>query len=297
MSLSLVFALVVAVGAVAFFFGRQRAASQDNGAVKAHSRPHYHGWWAFLLATLPAVLLIIVWAIGSSVYVDRHIDALVQDQAGDAAASHGLSLSLIKGLANGLRKLDAETLAKLPQTFAELQPLLASKGVALATDTKDYMIPVAVEANTLQDRLGMIGGILALALAIAGGALRRKPGETAGAGPQQRRKVDAVGAAGRLDHRYPHDHRHRAVDAVPDDQLLRARSGCRLLLRHGLGSALRRRRGWSHRRPVRLDPAACRHALHRAGRDAGRRADRADGGGLHVRIRLAARALGGQAGA
>ena len=64
MSLSLVFALVVAVGAVAFFFGRQRAASQDNGAVKAHSRPHYHGWWAFLLATLPAVLLIIVWAIG-----------------------------------------------------------------------------------------------------------------------------------------------------------------------------------------------------------------------------------------
>ena len=58
MSLSLVFALVVAVGAVAFFFGRQRAASQDNGTVKAHSRPHYHGWWAFLLATLPAVLLI-----------------------------------------------------------------------------------------------------------------------------------------------------------------------------------------------------------------------------------------------
>src|SRR6187200_1681787 len=110
MSLSLVFALVVAVGAVAFFFGRQRAASQDNGAVKAHSRPHYHGWWAFLLATLPATALILVWAIGSSVYIDRHIDALVQDGTGEAAANHGLSLSLIKGLANGLRKLDAETL-------------------------------------------------------------------------------------------------------------------------------------------------------------------------------------------
>ena len=48
------------------------------------------------------------------------------------------------------------------------------------------MIPVAVEANTLQDRLGMIGGVLALALAIAGARTRRKPGEAAGAGPQQR---------------------------------------------------------------------------------------------------------------
>ena len=91
-------------------------------------------------------------------------------RAGEAAANHGLSLSLIKGLANGLRKLDAETLAKLPQTFAELQPLLAAKGVALATDTKDYMIPVAVEANKLQDRLGLIGGVVALLLALAGGA-------------------------------------------------------------------------------------------------------------------------------
>src|SRR3954453_22381269 len=143
MSLSLVFALVVAVVVVAFFFGRQRAPGQDDGSVKAHSRPHYHGWWAFLLATLPATLLIVVWAIGSSIYVDRHIDALVQDGTGEAAANHGLSLSLIKGLANGLRKLDADTLANLPQTFAELQPLLAAKGVALATDTKDYMIPVA----------------------------------------------------------------------------------------------------------------------------------------------------------
>jgi phosphate transport system permease protein len=171
MSLSLVFALVVAVGAVAFFIGRRRAAVQDNAAVKSHSRPHYHGWWAFLLAVLPATLLIIVWAIGSSVYIDRHIDGLVQDQAGDASANHGLSLGLIKGLANGLRKLDAETLANLPQSFAELQPLLAAKGVALATDTKDYMIPVAVEANKLQDRLGLVGGVLALLLAIGGGVL------------------------------------------------------------------------------------------------------------------------------
>lgn len=172
MSLGLVFLLVLVVGAIAFFIARQRAGGQDAGPVKAHSRPHYHGWWAFLLATLPAILLVIVWAIGSSAYVNSYIDSRVQDEVSDnPAASHGLSLSLIKGLANGLRRLDADELAKLPQTFAELQPILAAKGVALATDTKDYMIPVALEANSLQDRLGLIGGVLALLVAVGGAAI------------------------------------------------------------------------------------------------------------------------------
>ena len=78
-----------------------------------------------------------------------HIDAQLSGRRPPTARSPARrsSLSLVKSLANGLRKLDAETLANLPQTFAELQPLLAAKGVALATDTQDYMIPIAVEAN------------------------------------------------------------------------------------------------------------------------------------------------------
>jgi phosphate transport system permease protein len=56
----------------------------------------------------------------------------------------------------------------LPATFAELQPLLAQKGVALATDTRDYMIPIAQAANASQDRLSLIGGVLAIVLAAAG---------------------------------------------------------------------------------------------------------------------------------
>jgi phosphate transport system permease protein len=171
MSFGLVFVLVVLVGIVAFFGARQRAANQETGGVKAHSRAHYHGWWAFLRATLPATLLILVWMIGQSAYIDSHISGQVQDDASDpTASSHGLSLSLIKSLAYGLRKLDSEALANLPTTFAELQPLLAARGVALASDTRDYMIPVAIEANRLQDRLGLIGGILALLTAVAGGA-------------------------------------------------------------------------------------------------------------------------------
>ena len=112
-------------------------------------------------------------------------------------ASHGLSLSLIKSLANGLAQARRRDARQAAATFAELQPLLAAKGVALATDTKDYMIPVAVEANTLQDRLGAVRRrSRACAVDRRRRAMRCKPGAAAGAGPQQCREADAVGAAG-----------------------------------------------------------------------------------------------------
>ncbi|UVK40157.1 phosphate ABC transporter permease subunit PstC [Mesorhizobium sp. AR10] len=169
MSSLLVLAIVIAIGLVAFFIGRQRAAVQDDGRVKPHSRAHYHGWWAFLLAVLPAVLLLVVWTIGSSVYLDRHIHAALPERTVDSkVASEALDVSLVKSLAKGLRKLDANTQAALPATFAELQPLLAAKGVALASDTQDYMIPIAVEANQVQDRLGLFGAAVILILSIAG---------------------------------------------------------------------------------------------------------------------------------
>ncbi|RVD49164.1 phosphate ABC transporter permease family protein, partial [Mesorhizobium sp. M7A.F.Ca.ET.027.03.2.1] len=112
MSSLLVLAIVVAVGLVAFFIGRQRAAAQDNGKVKPHSRAHYHGWWAFLLAVLPALLLLAVWTVGSSVYLDRHIHTALPERTVDSkVASEALDVSLVKSLARGLRKLDAGTLA------------------------------------------------------------------------------------------------------------------------------------------------------------------------------------------
>ncbi|WP_019172340.1 phosphate ABC transporter permease subunit PstC [Pseudaminobacter salicylatoxidans] len=171
MSLMTVFVAVLAIGAVAFFLGRQRALAQDDGGIKPHSRAHYHGWWAFLLATMPALLLLVVWGVGSNVYLESHIRSqLPQQSAESALANPALAASLTKSLANGLRRLDAQTATNPPATFSELQPLLATRGVALAPDTQDYMIPVAVDANRTQDRLSVIGAVLILIVS-AGGAV------------------------------------------------------------------------------------------------------------------------------
>ena len=165
----LVLAIVLAVGIAAFVIGRQRAVAQGGGAVKPHSRAHYHGWWAFLLAVLPAVLFLGVWGIGASVYLDREVRSALPAQAADGSAVDAqLAAGLVDSLARGMRRLDAGPQASLPATFAELQPLLAAKGVALASDTQDYMIPIARQANAMQDRLSLIGGAIAIALSVLG---------------------------------------------------------------------------------------------------------------------------------
>ena len=59
MSVLLVLAILAAIGLVAFIIARQRGAALDRGKTRPHSRAHYHGWWAFLLATLPATFIFV----------------------------------------------------------------------------------------------------------------------------------------------------------------------------------------------------------------------------------------------
>ncbi|SMH57185.1 phosphate ABC transporter permease subunit PstC [Mesorhizobium australicum] len=163
MSGFLVIALIVLIGLVAQFVGRARAGALDTGGRKVHSRPLYHGSWAMLLATLPALAFFILWSIGQAAWLDSSIASQVQAQSGSTAHT---SLTLVKSLASGISKLDSQT--EIPATMAQLSPLLAAKGVTLATDTQDYMIPIAKAAIASQARLAWAGGIIAAVLSIAG---------------------------------------------------------------------------------------------------------------------------------
>jgi len=168
MSGFLVIALIVAIGLAALFVARSRAASLSAPGQKVHSRPTYHGSWAMLLATLPALLVFIVWSIGQGAYLESSIASQVQAQSGSTAHT---SVTLVKSLANAIRRLDPDQAANLPGTMAELAPILATKGITLASDTQDYMIGIAGWANAMQSRLSWIGGILAILVSVAGAAL------------------------------------------------------------------------------------------------------------------------------
>ena len=63
-------------------------------------------WWAILLATLPAILLLTVWTLGTSFYLERHIVAPLPEQTCRQPDRKplDLALGLVKSLANGLRR-------------------------------------------------------------------------------------------------------------------------------------------------------------------------------------------------
>ncbi len=160
--------LIVGIGLAALAIGRARAAALDTGKTKVHSRPQYHGAWAMLLATLPALLFFIAWSVGSANYVDRSISAAVHAASAETAAT---ATSLVKRLASSINLLDANDQANLPTTINELSPLLAAKGVTLAADTADYMLPIAAAANQTAATLSLTGSLIAIALAVAGALL------------------------------------------------------------------------------------------------------------------------------
>lgn len=169
MSGSVAFLIILAIGVTAFIIGRSRALATDNSQVKAHSRPNYHGAWAMLCALLPALLLFAVYEVGATAYINRSIsNSVALLNVADGNPNADVTSQLVKSLARGLQQLDADQSAALPQTIAELTPLLSAKGVTLASDTKDYMIPIAAGANATFTQVAWIGGVLAIALALAG---------------------------------------------------------------------------------------------------------------------------------
>lgn len=164
-----VFGLVILIGAIGFVIGRARAARQTSGGGKQHSLPNYHGWWALLLATVPALIFLAVWSVGTSVYVDRTMLAQVETASGeDQSIGATLAGSLTRSLATAFGRLDQATLDSLPATRDALEPVLAQRGINLADNVQDWMIPIAKEATLRNASLKMAGSAVALIAAVVG---------------------------------------------------------------------------------------------------------------------------------
>ncbi|MFC4626456.1 phosphate ABC transporter permease subunit PstC [Daeguia caeni] len=174
MSFFLVLVSVVAIGLVGFFLGRQRAVALDrhsarSGEEKMHSRPHYHGWWVFSVSALPAIVFLAIWAIASSVYIEHSATSQLPDAVqSENANSRSLQLGMVRGLAKGLERLTPAELENLPANYTDVRQLLARKGVALASEGQDYMVPVALYIKRATGVARNIGAAIALVIAVAG---------------------------------------------------------------------------------------------------------------------------------
>ncbi len=74
MSVFLLLAIVAILSVAGFVLCRQRALKQAGGTARnLHSLPNYYGWFGFIMASVPAVLVLAVWMIGQPLFIERQL--------------------------------------------------------------------------------------------------------------------------------------------------------------------------------------------------------------------------------
>jgi phosphate transport system permease protein len=142
MSLGLAFVAILFVAAAAGWLGYARA-RELRAATRLHSLPVYHASYAALWAAIPALLILLAWAPMQSRLVDQAVLSSPEGKALPAFEMRRESiLSEAKGIASG----------KLAQGFNPESSTIAPR------------------IRSEQQRYGLIGGLVALAVALAGAA-------------------------------------------------------------------------------------------------------------------------------
>jgi phosphate transport system permease protein len=83
-------------------------------------------------------------------------------------SERSLQLGMIRSLADGIVKLTPAEIESFPQTYKDAREVLGSKGVALATEGQDYMVPIALFLEHANKISHTVGSVIALVIAIAG---------------------------------------------------------------------------------------------------------------------------------
>jgi len=102
MSLYLIVA-VVALGLLSYYLGKGRAISTVGGDErKLHSRPHYYGYFTFIGAVLPSLVLIALWMILQPALIESMVvDTLSEATQTQDPARLGLFMNDVRNLATG----------------------------------------------------------------------------------------------------------------------------------------------------------------------------------------------------
>lgn len=161
MSLGLLSLIVLGLAVLGFLAGRRRALALAQGdARRLHSLPGYYGWQVFLFTAVPALALMLIWAVAQPSVVDARV-------AAELSVAEGGSLEL---LMNDVRRV-AEGLNRLPAAsddLATLKTQLSDAGVALGGELRPEVLTAARDYHAASASLRLVlTGLVAL-VALAG---------------------------------------------------------------------------------------------------------------------------------
>jgi phosphate transport system permease protein len=161
---------LLGLAVVAFFVGFVRAKIMGDGKERRlHSRPAYHGGYLALWSSLPAFIVLLIWAAIAPDFLDAQVRATLPAQVLQGSeAQIGLTMSVVRNVASGLTSLTSEQLQAAKANPEEAKRLLSEKGVAVASAPDAAIIQSAELLNSLKQKNSVAQAFVTAILAIAG---------------------------------------------------------------------------------------------------------------------------------
>jgi phosphate transport system permease protein len=167
-SLTALLLSLIGLAVVAFIAGHLRAAGLERGSERSlHSRPGYHGGYVALWTSLPAILVLLIWAAAERPFIDEQVRATLPARVLEGSeAQIGLAMSIVKSVAPGLKTFSRNDLLAAKASPQTAQRLLSERGIAVASAPDPAIISAAEVLNNLkwESNLGKTGVSAFLAL-------------------------------------------------------------------------------------------------------------------------------------
>ncbi|EAU41422.1 ABC transporter, membrane spanning protein [Fulvimarina pelagi HTCC2506] len=151
MSTSIIILIVLLVGAVGGYAAYQRGRQlRIERGMRPHSRPIYHASYVLSWAWVPSLLLLGTWLIASPILNEIQIrNAFPEDAVAEAGLTDDLAYGIVESIGVGLRSLPEDERDQIDEDtpIEDALPLFRQYGVAIASASQDWMLPLAIESN------------------------------------------------------------------------------------------------------------------------------------------------------
>ncbi|MGE0845005.1 MAG: phosphate ABC transporter permease subunit PstC [Flavobacteriaceae bacterium] len=169
MSTGLLLLLLAAAFLVAVLVGRGRAGSLWRAGARLHSRPAYHGVFLAMVTVLPALAVVVVWAIAEPVAISSVARAELPPEVRALPASEqSLVLGVVSNLANGYDRLGADDIAAVRAGGDGVQRLLAERGIFVPAAPEAYVVDLAERMAGLKRTSRLAAAAVTILAALAG---------------------------------------------------------------------------------------------------------------------------------
>ncbi|KIC11385.1 ABC transporter permease [Leisingera sp. ANG-M1] len=166
-------ALLLALAAAGFYWGRARALSTAGGDAKdLHSLPSYYGYHVALTSFVPAIGVLAVWLLAQPLFIENRVSGMIPAEAVPENSTLGLVMSDVRRVAEGLdlaveqgllTRAEARDLSSGSQ---DVRALLGEVGVALGNDVRPEVLTAAQAfrnlSNTGKTAMSVVVALLAL---------------------------------------------------------------------------------------------------------------------------------------